>query len=71
MSSGPESSARQVPFRLDGRVALITGGGSERGIGRAIGSLFAAAGACVGLVDLDAAGVNGEIMDVNGGAYFD
>ncbi|MCA1647995.1 MAG: SDR family oxidoreductase [Chloroflexi bacterium] len=47
---------REMPFRLDDRVALITGAGSERGIGRAIAVLFAAAGAKVGLVDMDAAG---------------
>lgn len=44
-------------FRLDGRVALITGAGSERGIGREIGQAYAAAGASVGLADVDEAGV--------------
>jgi NAD(P)-dependent dehydrogenase (short-subunit alcohol dehydrogenase family) len=44
------------PFRLDGRVALITGAGSERGIGRAIATVFGAAGARLGLVDMDADG---------------
>jgi NAD(P)-dependent dehydrogenase (short-subunit alcohol dehydrogenase family) len=41
---------------LDGRVALITGGGSEHGIGLAVGQAFGAAGAAVGLVDLDLEG---------------
>jgi NAD(P)-dependent dehydrogenase (short-subunit alcohol dehydrogenase family) len=44
------------PFRLDGRVALITGAGSERGIGRAIATVFGAAGAHLGLLDMDADG---------------
>src|SRR3982074_2981136 len=53
--STPDASLRQMPFRLDDRVALITGAGSERGIGRAIATVFAAAGAKVGLVDMYAA----------------
>ena len=44
-------------FRLDGRAALITGAGSERGIGREIGLAYAAAGASVGLADVDEDGV--------------
>lgn len=44
-------------FRLDGRVALITGAGSEQGIGREIGLAYAAAGASVGLADVDEDGV--------------
>lgn len=44
-------------FRLDGRVALITGAGSEQGIGHEIGLAYAAAGASVGLADVDEDGV--------------
>ena len=40
-----------VPFRLDGRIALVTGGAS--GIGEATSRVLAAAGASVHIVDLD------------------
>jgi NAD(P)-dependent dehydrogenase (short-subunit alcohol dehydrogenase family) len=59
-------SVPNLPFRLDGRVAFITGAGSERGIGRQIALVFAAAGACVALVDLDALGAERNAATVRG-----
>jgi NAD(P)-dependent dehydrogenase (short-subunit alcohol dehydrogenase family) len=41
------------PFRLDGRVAVVTGGGS--GIGAAIARLFASQGARIAVLEIDAA----------------
>jgi NAD(P)-dependent dehydrogenase (short-subunit alcohol dehydrogenase family) len=54
------------PFRLDGRVALVTGGGSPRGIGRSIGAAFLAAGARVALLDLDAEGTRRNAAELGG-----
>jgi 3-oxoacyl-[acyl-carrier protein] reductase len=54
------------PFRLDGRVALVTGGGSQRGIGRAIGASFLSAGARVALLDLDGEAVRGNAAALGG-----
>src|ERR1700686_3022149 len=51
---GPEQP--NSPFRLDGRVALITGAGSADGIGQAVARVYAAAGAAVALADQDASG---------------
>ena len=49
-------------FRLDGSVALITGGAS--GIGRACGELFVQAGACVVLLDRDEKAVRTAAEDI-------
>jgi NAD(P)-dependent dehydrogenase (short-subunit alcohol dehydrogenase family) len=56
-------------FRLDGKVAVITGGGS--GIGRAIALKFAANGAAVRILDIsqkDAEAVAAEISSADGKA---
>lgn len=46
-----ESKLMDTPFRLDGRVAVVTGGAS--GIGEATCRVLAAAGASVTIVDID------------------
>ncbi len=53
--------------RLDGKVIIVTGGGS--GIGATSARMFAAEGAMVGLCDHDAAGIDAVVSDIqaNGG----
>ncbi|XAH21987.1 SDR family NAD(P)-dependent oxidoreductase [Xylophilus sp. GW821-FHT01B05] len=49
-------TATAAPYRLDGRVAMVTGG--ARGIGLAIGQRLASEGASVVLCDLDTAALD-------------
>jgi len=53
-----------VDIRLDGKVALVTGGGS--GIGRATAIAYAESGANVVVADVDEAGAKGTIQRVEG-----
>src|SRR5437763_17093298 len=61
------TDAAGAPFRLDGKVALVTGAGS--GIGEQIARLFARQGAAVVIGDVDEAG-GARVADaiVQGGA---
>ena len=64
--------AQQQPFRLDGKVALVTGGGSATGLGYAIASAFASAGAAVALGDVDVDGAlrNAQTLGASGHRAF-
>ena len=69
-SSSPDPSVIAMPnghrvgALLEGRVAVISGAGRERGIGKATAKLFAAHGASVALLDLDEAEVQAAAADV-------
>ena len=54
-----------MPFALDGKIALVTGGGS--GIGESICRTFASAGAHVFLLDIDEAGARRVAEEIQAG----
>ncbi|MDO3635971.1 GolD/DthD family dehydrogenase [Mycolicibacterium arseniciresistens] len=60
------SPAVDLDFRLDERVALVTGGAS--GIGAAIAAALAAKGARIALADLDAAGAQAAAQALGAGS---
>jgi len=52
---------------LDGQTAIITGAASARGLGKATASLFAAHGARIAILDLDAAQAEDAAADIGDG----
>ncbi|WP_432548740.1 GolD/DthD family dehydrogenase [Kineococcus sp. SYSU DK004] len=68
MSTAPQTDADvDLGFRLDGRVALVTGGAS--GIGSAIAEVFAGRGARIVVADLKLAAAQERAEQLGGGAF--
>lgn len=61
-----KNSLNPAPFRLDGKITVVTGAAS--GIGAAIAALFVRAGARVFLCDRDAEGVRRQALECGGEA---
>jgi NAD(P)-dependent dehydrogenase (short-subunit alcohol dehydrogenase family) len=58
--------SQTIPFRLDGKTALVTGGAS--GIGASVARVFAAAGARLILADLDLDAANRLAAELGNGS---
>src|SRR5437867_390177 len=64
-TGGDRVKGADVPGRLGGKVAIVTGGGS--GIGRAAAIRFAGEGACVLVADIAAGGAGAVAGEIAGG----
>ncbi|MCQ4936463.1 SDR family NAD(P)-dependent oxidoreductase [Anaerotignum propionicum] len=53
-------------FRFDDQVVIVTGSGSEKGIGRIIASDFAKQGATVVIADINQEGINNTVQFIEG-----
>ena len=66
-TTAPLPRAHRTGALLEGRVAVISGAGRDRGIGKATAKLFAAHGASVALLDLDESEVQAAAADLAAG----